>query len=183
MSSPIGRMSEEGGEEVKESGGDMGGEKSPSAEGGCSHANEGSMHEEREFFGGSGAKVVRDLQKEEVGLSFSAPVGGPEEWDKRGGPSVGEPIFYFSMGPGDVPSPKAHRKSRLALRGSKARSCSSIDVSPGSQRPKKRSRPDVIDPQPGFGFFGFTSKSREGVLPESSVRRLCSRGNWGFADG
>ncbi|KAF5773317.1 hypothetical protein HanRHA438_Chr13g0597921 [Helianthus annuus] len=168
MSSPIGRMSEEGGEEVKESGGDTGGEKSPRVEGGCSHANEGSMHEERDFFGGCGAKVVRDLHKEGVGLSFSAPVGGPEEWDKRGGPTVGEPNFNFSMGPGVLPSSKAQRKSKLALRGRKARSCSPIDVSPGSQRPKKRRRPDAIDPPPGFGFIGFTSKSREGVTPESS---------------
>ncbi|MFS7981716.1 hypothetical protein Hanom_Chr10g00954261 [Helianthus anomalus] len=136
------------------------------------------MHEEREIFGGGGAKVVRELQKDEVGMSFSAPVGVPDKWDKGGGPTAGESSFDFILGSGVLLSSKAQRKSRLGLRGMKARSCSSNDVSPGSQRPKKRSRPDSIDPQPRFCFIGFTTKNREGDMPGSSA----SEGQAGVLD-
>ncbi|MFS8000832.1 hypothetical protein Hanom_Chr13g01183191 [Helianthus anomalus] len=76
--------------------------------------------------------------------------------------SFGDPIFL--MGKGDK---GAHRKGGIKPIYRKAKAHIVPGHPPVESRPKKRSRWDIEDPAPGFGFVGFTDPHNNGGQSEN----------------
>ncbi|MFS8033470.1 hypothetical protein Hanom_Chr17g01569941 [Helianthus anomalus] len=105
------------------------------------HGDCGSMYVEREY---SGEGLGNDVGFFDSG-GIPRSVGGT-------------PKFKFLLGSGDKGS-KAQRKVALGPLRKKGRPVSNFVSSPGDQKPRKRSRNEEKDLEPGFGFVGFTSRS------------------------
>ncbi|MFS7905684.1 hypothetical protein Hanom_Chr01g00050581 [Helianthus anomalus] len=87
--------------------------------------------------------------------SFQSEVG-LNGADFRSGPAP------FIIGAFNCQQKRAQRRTSLGSKSSKGRAQASNLVSPTVARPRKRSRPDEEEVEPGFGFIGFTSKAANG---------------------
>ncbi|MFS7974042.1 hypothetical protein Hanom_Chr09g00863791 [Helianthus anomalus] len=95
-----------------------------------------------------------------AGGSHAVPLP-PEEASLNGGPVFRNSSEKFNvlLGSRDKGS-KAQRKVSLGPLRNKGRPAPIVASLPGDQRPRKRSRNEEKDLEPGFGFVGFTSRSQ-----------------------
>ncbi|KAJ0695183.1 putative RNA recognition motif domain, nucleotide-binding alpha-beta plait domain superfamily [Helianthus annuus] len=152
MSSPVGNMEVEG---TCRFGSSRGEEEVHALDVDPPVVDLGNMQEEREKGGDGESKDDMGSPRNLCNFQNGSPLVGSCPVSEEGGPS----ISYFILGQGDKKM-KAHVRAKRGVRSRKDRSMSVNNSSPVEGRPKKRSRPAVVDYEPGFGFIGFTSNGK-----------------------